>query len=149
MRRGEDKPGITNLIDIMSVATGETPGGDRARSSTDAGYGEFKEAVGEAVVELLAPIQERYAALRADEAELLRLLAIGAEKARAASAPTLEAMYERMGFVRAADATVARALLPSAAARRCARSRAHSTTRTRRRPRSSSSPASRSAGSPG
>jgi tryptophanyl-tRNA synthetase len=52
------------------------------------------------VVDLLAPIQERYAALRADEGELLRLLGVGADKARAASAPTLEAMYERMGFVR-------------------------------------------------
>jgi tryptophanyl-tRNA synthetase len=50
-------------------------------------------------VELLAPVQERYAALRGDEAELLRLLAAGAEKARAASAGTLAEMYRRMGFV--------------------------------------------------
>ena len=99
VRRGEDKPGITNLIDIMSVATGATPD-EIERQFADAGYGDFKQAVGEAVVELLAPIQERYAALRADEGELLRLLEIGADKARAASAPTLEAMYERMGFVR-------------------------------------------------
>ena len=54
----------------------------------------------EAVVELLAPIQERYNALRADEGELRRMLATGADKAREASAPTLETMYERMGFVR-------------------------------------------------
>ena len=99
VRRGEDKPGITNLIDIMSVATGATPD-EIEQQFADAGYGDFKQAVGEAVVELLAPIQERYAALRADEGELLRLLEIGADKARAASAPTLEAMYERMGFVR-------------------------------------------------
>ena len=99
VRRGEDKPGITNLIDIMSVATGATPD-EIERQFAAAGYGDFKQAVGEAVVELLAPIQERYAALRADEGELLRLLEIGADKARAASAPTLEAMYERMGFVR-------------------------------------------------
>jgi tryptophanyl-tRNA synthetase len=66
-----------------------------------AGYGDFKEAVGESVVELLAPIQERFEALRADERELQRLLAVGAEKARRASEPTLEAMYERMGFVKA------------------------------------------------
>ena len=99
VRRGEDKPGITNLIDIMSVATGATPDEIEGQFA-DAGYGDFKQAVGEAVVELLAPIQERYAALRADEGELLRLLEIGAGKARAAAAPTLEAMYERMGFVR-------------------------------------------------
>jgi tryptophanyl-tRNA synthetase len=99
VRRGDDKPGITNLIDIMSVATGATPE-EIEQQFADAGYGDFKQAVGEAVVELLRPIQERYAALRADEGELLRLLEIGADKARASSAPTLEAMYERMGFVR-------------------------------------------------
>ena len=49
---------------------------------------------------MLAPIQERYRELRADPGELQRLLARGAEKARKASAPTLDAMYERMGFVR-------------------------------------------------
>jgi tryptophanyl-tRNA synthetase len=64
------------------------------------GYGQFKGDVGDAVVELFAPIQQRYEELRADEGELRRLLAVGAEKAREASAPTLEAMYERMGFVR-------------------------------------------------
>ncbi|MBA3718394.1 MAG: hypothetical protein H0W87_09230 [Actinobacteria bacterium] len=54
----------------------------------------------EAVIELLDPIQRRYEEIRADEPELMRMLGVGAEKARAASAPTLEAMYERMGFVR-------------------------------------------------
>ena len=64
------------------------------------GYGSFKEDVAEAVVELVAPIQQRYEELRADETKLRSLLAKGAEKAREASAPTLEQMYERMGFVR-------------------------------------------------
>ena len=99
VRRGDDKPGVTNLIDILSTATGETPGAIEV-AFADSGYGQFKEAVGEAVVALLTPIQERYGALRADETELHRLLAIGADKARAASAPTLAAMYERMGFTR-------------------------------------------------
>jgi tryptophanyl-tRNA synthetase len=99
VRRAGDKPGITNLIDIMSVATGETTEEVEARFAA-AGYGDFKEAVGEAVVALVAPVQERYRELRADEAELRRLLAMGADKARAASAPTLAAMYERMGFTR-------------------------------------------------
>jgi tryptophanyl-tRNA synthetase len=99
VRRGGDKPGITNLVDIMSVATGEPPEAVE-RQFEDTGYGQFKEAVGEAVVALLAPIQDRFAALRADEPELLRLLEIGAAKAREESAPTLAAMYERMGFVR-------------------------------------------------
>jgi L-aspartate oxidase len=62
--------------------------------------GRGEEDVGEAVVTLFAPIQERYRALRADEPGLRGLLADGAERAREASRPTLDAMYERMGFVR-------------------------------------------------
>ena len=100
VRRGDDKPGVSNLIDILSVATGRTPEAIEA-DYDGAGYGQFKADVGEAVVELVAPVQARYAELRADEGELLRLLARGAEKARVAAAPTLAAMYERMGFVRA------------------------------------------------
>ena len=65
--RGEDKPGITNLIEIMSVAAGETPEAVEAQFDDGGGYGQFKEAVGEAVVALLAPVQERYRELRADE----------------------------------------------------------------------------------
>jgi tryptophanyl-tRNA synthetase len=99
VRRGEDKPGVTNLIDILGVATGETAGAIEVRYADGGGYGGFKGDVAEAVIELLAPIQARYADLRSDGAELARLLAIGAEKAREASAPTLRAMYERMGFV--------------------------------------------------
>jgi tryptophanyl-tRNA synthetase len=99
VRRGPGKEGIANLIDIMSVATGEEPDAIEARYDGE-GYGRFKSDVAEAVVALVAPIQERYAELRADAAELQRLLGIGAEKAREASAPTLEAIYERMGFVR-------------------------------------------------
>lgn len=94
----DGKPGISNLLEIMSVATGE-PIAELERRFAGAGYGEFKEAVGEAVVELLAPIRERFEALRSDERELKRLLALGAEKARRVAEPTLEAMYERMGFV--------------------------------------------------
>ena len=64
------------------------------------GYGRFKEDVAEAVVALLEPVRARYEALRADPAELERLVALGAGKARAAAEPTLSAMYERMGFDR-------------------------------------------------
>jgi tryptophanyl-tRNA synthetase len=52
------------------------------------------------VIARLTPIRERYLQLRADPAELQRLLARGAQKARATSAPTLDEMYRRMGFVR-------------------------------------------------
>jgi tryptophanyl-tRNA synthetase len=93
------KAGISNLIEIMSVATGESFQAIESRYD-GSGYGQFKQDVGDAVVALLEPIQERYRALRADERELQRMLAVGAEKARRASEPTLEAMYDRMGFVK-------------------------------------------------
>jgi tryptophanyl-tRNA synthetase len=97
IRRGEDKPGVTNLIDTMTVATGEPA--DAIESRYDGGgYGQFKSDVAEAVVALLEPIQTRYSELRGDPAELQRLLRVGAEKAREASAPTLERVYELMGF---------------------------------------------------
>jgi tryptophanyl-tRNA synthetase len=97
--RAADKPGISNLIDIMSVATGEPPEVIESRYD-GAGYGQFKEEVGEAVVALFEPIQTRYEELRANPDELQRLLRLGADKAREESAPTLRAMYERMGFVK-------------------------------------------------
>ena len=99
VRRADDKPGVTNLVDILSVATDRTPE-EVERAYDGAGYGDLKRDVGEAVVEVLTPVRERYLELRADSPELLRLLAVGADKARSASTPTLSAMYERMGFVR-------------------------------------------------
>ncbi|MDX6427102.1 MAG: tryptophanyl-tRNA synthetase [Gaiellaceae bacterium] len=95
----DEKPGVSNLIEILSVATG-TAIPEVEASYDGRGYGDLKADVGEAVVALFAPMQERYTELRADEAELRRLLKVGAEKARETSAPTLAEMYERMGFVR-------------------------------------------------
>ena len=94
-----EKPGVSNLLEIMNVATGK-PIDALEKQFADAGYGDFKEAVGESVVELLSPIREKFNALRADERELQRLLAVGAEKARNTSEPTLAQMYDRMGFAR-------------------------------------------------
>jgi tryptophanyl-tRNA synthetase len=98
VRRGDDKAGVTNLIDILSSLTGESVGAIEERYG-DAGYGQFKADVGDAVVAAVEPIQNRYRELRGDPGELLHLLALGAEKARAASAPTLAQMYRVMGFV--------------------------------------------------
>jgi len=95
----ERKPGVSNLLEIMGVATGRSIS-EIEEEFEGKGYGDFKTAVGESVVELLTPIRERYEALRADERELQRLLAVGAEKARRVADPTLEAMYDRMGFAR-------------------------------------------------
>jgi tryptophanyl-tRNA synthetase len=95
----ENKAGVSNLIEIMAVATDSTIAEIESRYD-GAGYGQFKEDVGEAVVTLLAPLQERYKELRADEPALQRLLAQGAGKAAAAANPTLDRMYDAMGFVK-------------------------------------------------
>jgi tryptophanyl-tRNA synthetase len=97
VRRGEDKPGITNLIDILAVARGA----DQAAIESEfegAGYGDFKQAVADGVVEMLAPVRERYAELRPDEAALEATLAEGAEKAREIAAVTLADVRARMGI---------------------------------------------------
>ena len=93
----DEKPGVSNLIELMTVATGGTIGDVETRYD-GAGYGRFKQEVGDALVELLEPIQHRYRELRSDPGELERMLALGAAKAREASAPTLEQMYLRLGF---------------------------------------------------
>src|SRR5215813_4992394 len=94
----DEKPGVSNLLEILAVSTGrEIPQVEQAYDGR--GYGDLKTDVGEAVVELFAPVQQRYDELRADEAELRRLLRMGAEKARETAEPTLQAMYDRMGFV--------------------------------------------------
>ncbi len=96
IRRGADKPGISNLIDILAVARGVAP---EAIETEFAGsqYGPLKVAVAEAVIDYLAPVRERYDALRADEPELERILAHGAESARAIAADTLADVREAMG----------------------------------------------------
>jgi tryptophanyl-tRNA synthetase len=94
----DEKPGVSNLIEILSVASGRAIP-DVEGDYEGKGYGDLKTDVGEAVVELFRPVQARYAELRGDETELRRLLRIGAEKAQATSAPTLHQMYEHMGFV--------------------------------------------------
>ena len=99
VRHAADKPGVSNLIEVMMVATGDSIAAIESRYDGQ-GYGRLKDDVAEAVIEVVMPIQERYRALRADEGELRRLLAVGAEKARRASEPTLAEMYERMGFVK-------------------------------------------------
>jgi tryptophanyl-tRNA synthetase len=88
VRRGDGKEGIANLIEIMAVARG-TSEDQIEREFEGSGYGDFKAAVAEAVVDLLAPVRERYEELRPDEAALERSLSEGAEKARAIASETL------------------------------------------------------------
>ncbi len=94
--RAEAKPGVTNLIDILAVVRGVDPV-EVEREFERAGDGDFKAAVAEGVIEMLAPVRERYAELRPDQAVLEEALAAGAEKARAIAALTLAEVRERMG----------------------------------------------------
>jgi tryptophanyl-tRNA synthetase len=96
--RAEDKPGITNLIEIMSVATGSSPEEIEARYDGE-GYGAFKEDVAETIVELLDPIRLRYGELRGNSTVLRALLADGAAKAHFIASETLATAYDRVGFV--------------------------------------------------
>jgi tryptophanyl-tRNA synthetase len=93
----EGKPGISNLIELLTVVTGDAIKDVESRYD-GSGYGQFKTDVADAVVALLEPLQSQYREVRGDPAELQRLLRAGAEKARALAAPTLAAMYDRMGF---------------------------------------------------
>ena len=95
--RAEDKPGVSNLIDITAAARGVAP--EEVESEfADAGYGDFKSAAAESVVELLTPVRERYSELRPDTAALEQALEAGAEKARSIAADTLADVRERMGI---------------------------------------------------
>src|SRR5919199_3851276 len=77
--RSPDKPGITNLIEIMATARGVAPE-DIEREFDGRGYGEFKSAVADALVDFLAPVRERYPELRADEERLEEILEAGPER---------------------------------------------------------------------
>ncbi len=97
VRRGPDKAGITNLIEVLSVVR-DTPPDGLEREFKGQGYGDFKAAVAEAVVEYLGPVRERYEELRPDEAAIEDTLAAGAEKARAIAAGTLADVRRAIGI---------------------------------------------------
>lgn len=90
------KPGVSNLLEILAACTGRTPDAVAADYTQ---YGPLKNDTGEAVVAVLAPIQERYRELLADRAELARLLRVGADKARAVASRTLERAYTNIGIL--------------------------------------------------
>jgi tryptophanyl-tRNA synthetase len=94
--RREDKPGISNMIEILAVARGTAPE-EIEREFEGSGYGDFKAAVADSVVEWLAPVRERYHALRGDEDALEQTLEAGADKARAIASRTLADVRAAMG----------------------------------------------------
>jgi tryptophanyl-tRNA synthetase len=94
--RAPDKPGITNLIEILSVVRGVEP--EVVEAEFDgAGYGAFKGAVAEALVQYLEPTRERYQELRGNQDELERVLVEGAGRAREIAAGTLAEVRAAMG----------------------------------------------------
>ena len=97
IRRGPDKPGVTNLIDILAVCRGVSPDEVVASLADARGYGDLKAAVAAGVIELLTPVRERYEALRADEAHLEGVLGRGADRASAIAADTLADVRRAMG----------------------------------------------------
>ncbi len=96
VRRAPDKPGVSNLIEILAAVRGTAP--EKIEAEFDGGgYGPLKQAVADAVVEYLAPVREGFQELRADEQALERTLEEGAEKARAIAAATVADVRLAMG----------------------------------------------------
>ncbi|HTN24501.1 MAG TPA: tryptophan--tRNA ligase [Solirubrobacteraceae bacterium] len=95
--RGDDKPGVTNLIDILAAVRQVSPETVEEEMRGARGYGDLKVAVAEAVTAELAPVQERYRAIREDAGALEQILAAGAEKARAIASATLADVRRVMG----------------------------------------------------
>ncbi len=90
------KPGVSNLLDILAACTNESA---ETLAEKYSQYGPLKSDTGEAVIATLEPIQARYRELRADPAELSRLLRVGGGKAREVAARTLERAYSRVGLL--------------------------------------------------
>jgi tryptophanyl-tRNA synthetase len=96
IRRAPEKPGVSNLIEILAAVRGEAPAAVEAKLK-DARYGELKTEVAAAVIDYLEPVRNRYTDLRADESALEAILADGAERARKIAGETLADVRERMG----------------------------------------------------
>lgn len=98
VRYGEDKPGISNLMEIYSAATGKTYE-DIEKEFDGKGYGEFKLAVGESVADILQPLQERVAELTKDKAYIDSMIKANDEKAQYISTKTLRKVQKKLGLV--------------------------------------------------
>ncbi len=109
VRSSPDKPGVSNLIEILAAVRGSDVTAVEA-SFADSRYGDFKKAVAAEVIAYLAPVRERYTELRADESELDRILARGAAQAQALASETLADVRHAMGF---GPASAPRASAPS------------------------------------
>jgi tryptophanyl-tRNA synthetase len=98
----ENKPGVSNLLTIYSALSGKSI--DELTTAYDGkGYGDLKKDLADVVVEFITPIQERTKEYLDDPAQLDKVLAIGAEKARSVASPTLATVYDRIGFLKPAS----------------------------------------------
>lgn len=95
----KEKPGISNLLTIHSALSGRSIA-DLENEFDGKGYGDFKGAVAEVVVEFLRPIRAKALELLEDESQLIELLHVGGEKARAVANQTLENTYKNLGLVK-------------------------------------------------
>ncbi|MEU7876403.1 tryptophan--tRNA ligase [Dactylosporangium sp. NPDC049140] len=93
-----NKPGVSNLLTIYSALSGRTVE-ELVAAYDGKGYGDLKKDLAEVVAEFVRPIQQRTNAYLDDPGQLDKLLAIGAEKARAVAEPTLRTVYDRIGFL--------------------------------------------------
>lgn len=94
----ENKPGVSNLMNIYAAVTGKTLD-EIEREFDGAGYGAFKPAVGDAVIETLRPIREEAQRLLADKAYLQQVYTEGAQKASFIARKTLRKVYKKVGLV--------------------------------------------------
>ena len=94
----ESKPGVSNLLAIYAAATGKTVT-DAETEFVAGGYGNFKTAVGDAVIELFRPIREESERLLSDKAYLEGLYRLGAERAHGIAARTLRKVHKKLGFL--------------------------------------------------
>jgi tryptophanyl-tRNA synthetase len=99
IKAADDKPGIRNLLEIMSACGGRSIA-DLENDFDGKGYGDFKGAVAEAVIEALDPVRTRIEELRSDPGNIEKVLHAGAERARAVASETLAAVYDKVGFLR-------------------------------------------------
>ena len=93
----EEQPGVKNLIDIYSACTGKTPD-ETVKEFDGKGYGDFKMAVGEAVISVLKPLQDKYARLEKDKAFIDGIIKNNAEKANYYATKTLRKVQRKVGF---------------------------------------------------
>ena len=91
----EKKPGVSNLLDILSASTGTTP---QALAGQYSQYGKLKSDCGEAVVSILQPIQARYTNLISDPSQLHEMLSVGAIRAEAIAQKTLQRAQQAIGM---------------------------------------------------